>query len=55
VNNFFAQQEIKGTTIFPMVRARLVSKNDQLIKTAEWEDERCKTPGRARVQSVMDR
>ena len=42
VGQFFTVQHIKDTAIFPMVRARLVSKNKQLIKTAEWQDERAK-------------
>ncbi len=46
VNHFFRQQKIqqktKDTTIFPMVRARLVSKNGQLIKAEQWNDERAK-------------
>lgn len=42
INQFFAQQSIKDTTVFPMVRGRLISKNGQPIKTAEFKDERAK-------------
>nr|WP_294841852.1 FtsX-like permease family protein [uncultured Methylotenera sp.] len=42
VGQFFTAHHIKDAAIFPMVRARLVSKNKQLIKTAEWQDERAK-------------
>ncbi|MDP3678908.1 MAG: FtsX-like permease family protein, partial [Methylotenera sp.] len=42
ITQFFAQQKIKDTAVFPMVRARLISKNGALIKAAQWEDERAK-------------
>ncbi len=42
ISRFFAQQKIKDTAIFPMVRGRLVSKNGQLIKMAQWMDERAR-------------
>lgn len=42
VNQFFIQQNIQDAAIFPMVRARLVSKNKQLINSVKWEDERAK-------------
>jgi len=42
VSQFFTAQHIKDAAIFPMVRARLVSKNKELIKTVEWQDERAK-------------
>ncbi|MDP1755550.1 MAG: FtsX-like permease family protein [Methylotenera sp.] len=42
ITQFFAQQNIKDTAIFPMVRARLISKNGELINTAQWQDERAK-------------
>jgi len=42
VNQFFMQQRIKGATVFPMVRGRLVSQNGQLIKATQWKDERAK-------------
>lgn len=42
VGQFFTVHHIKDAAIFPMVRARLVSKNKQLIKTADWQDERAK-------------
>lgn len=42
VRDFFTTQSIKDAAVFPMVRARLVSKNQQPIKTTEWPDERAK-------------
>lgn len=42
INQFFTQQHIKDTTIFPMVKGRLVSKNDVVVKTAQWKDERAR-------------
>ncbi|NOU41052.1 MAG: FtsX-like permease family protein [Methylotenera sp.] len=42
ITQFFTQQKIKDTAIFPMVRARLISKNGALINTAQWQDERAK-------------
>lgn len=42
VNQFFKQLEIKNTSIFPMVRGRLVSKNEQLISGMQWKEERAK-------------
>jgi putative ABC transport system permease protein len=42
VNQFFGKQNIQDAAIFPMVRARLVSKNKQLINTVTWQDERAK-------------
>ena len=42
VNQFFIRQKIKDTTIFPMVRGRLVKKNDQPVNTAQWKDERAR-------------
>lgn len=42
ITQFFAQQKIKDTAVFPMVRARLISKNGELINTAQWQDERAK-------------
>lgn len=42
VNQFFLQQNIQGAAIFPMVRARLIRKNHQLISAVQWQDERAK-------------
>jgi putative ABC transport system permease protein len=42
VSQFFKQLEITNTSIFPMVRGRLVSKNAQLINGMQWEDERAR-------------
>ncbi len=42
IKQFFTQHKIKDTTVFPMVRGRLVSKNDQPINSEQWQDERAK-------------
>lgn len=42
INQFFKQANISNTTIFPMVRGRLVSKNGEAINTVDWQDERAK-------------
>jgi len=42
VQAFFAQQNIDNTVIFPMVRGRLINKNDQPIPQADLADERAR-------------
>jgi putative ABC transport system permease protein len=42
VKQFFEQQNVKNGTIFPMVRARLISKNGSAVNTTQWESERAK-------------
>lgn len=42
VQAFFAQQAIANTAIFPMVRGRLITKNDQPIPQADLADERAR-------------
>lgn len=42
IKQFFAQHEIKDTTVFPMVRGRLISKNGEQINAEQWQDERAK-------------
>jgi putative ABC transport system permease protein len=42
IKQFFVQQNIKNTAIFPMVRGRLISKNGQDIAQTAWKDERAK-------------
>lgn len=42
VKQFFEKQEIKGGSIFPMVRGRLISKNGKEIGATQWQDERAK-------------
>lgn len=42
VKQFFTEQKIQESAIFPMVRARLIRKNEQLISTVQWQDERAK-------------
>lgn len=42
VSQFFKEAGIANNTVFPMVRGRLVSKNEQAISAMQWEDERAK-------------
>jgi len=42
VKQFFEQQNIKNGTVFPMVRARFISKNGNDISATQWESERAK-------------
>jgi putative ABC transport system permease protein len=42
MQQFFAQQNIKDTTVFPMVKGRLLNINDVAIKSEQWSDERAK-------------
>ena len=42
VKQFFEKQDIKGGSIFPMVRGRLISKNGKDISATQWQDERAK-------------
>ena len=42
VKQFFERQQINNATIFPMVRARLISKNGENIAQTQWKDERAK-------------
>lgn len=42
VKQFFEQQHIKNGTVFPMIRARLISKNGNDIGATQWESERAK-------------
>jgi putative ABC transport system permease protein len=42
VKQFFEQQKIKGGSIFPMVRGRLISKNGKEVNGTQWQDERAK-------------
>jgi len=42
VKQFFEKLEIKGGSIFPMVRGRLISKNGKDISATQWHDERAK-------------
>ena len=42
IQQFFARQNIKDTTVFPMVKGRLLSINDAAIKPEQWSDERAK-------------
>ena len=42
VKQFFEQEQINNTTIFPMVRGRLISKNGENVAQTQWQDERAK-------------
>ncbi len=42
VKQFFERQQINNAMIFPMVRARLISKNGENIAQTQWKDERAK-------------
>lgn len=42
VKQFFEQQHIKGGTIFPMVRGRLIRQNGKDLGKTQWQDERAK-------------
>ncbi len=42
IKQFFDQQKIKGGSIFPMVRGRLISKNGKEVSATQWQDERAK-------------
>jgi putative ABC transport system permease protein len=42
VQTFFAEQSIDNTTIFPMVRGRLINKNNKPIPPADLADERAR-------------
>jgi putative ABC transport system permease protein len=42
VSQFFKEADIANNTVFPMVRGRLVSKNEQTISNMQWQDERAK-------------
>ena len=42
VNQFFERQNIKNGTVFPMVKARLISKNGSFVNTMRWESERAR-------------
>ncbi len=42
IHKFFEQTNIKNTTIFPMVRGRLISKNGQVITSTQWTDDKAR-------------
>lgn len=42
IRQFFKQAHIENTSIFPMVRGRLQSKNGKPLNTAAWQDERAR-------------
>ncbi|OYY81524.1 MAG: hypothetical protein B7Y34_04120, partial [Methylophilales bacterium 16-45-9] len=42
IQQFFTQQNIQDTTVFPMVKGRLLSINEATIKPEQWPDERAK-------------
>ncbi len=42
IKQFFTEQKIKDTSVFPMVKGRLVKINDAVIKSTQWEEERAR-------------
>jgi putative ABC transport system permease protein len=42
VQQFFERQNIKNGSVFPMIRARLISKNGNDISATQWQSERAK-------------
>ena len=42
INQFFLQNQIKNSSIFPMIRGRLISKNGKDVGQTQWKDERAK-------------
>lgn len=42
IKGFFSQNAIQNAAVFPMVRARLVSRNGHTIENTKWQDERAK-------------
>lgn len=42
IQRFFQQQNIRDTSIFPMVRGRYISRNGQAVNTTQWKEERAR-------------
>jgi len=42
VKRFFSEQQIKEASVFPMVRARLVKINQDVIKSSQWKEDRAR-------------
>lgn len=42
IEQFFKQQNIKGATVFPMVKGRLTNINQAPVRADQWQDERAK-------------
>jgi len=42
VKRFFSEQQIKEASVFPMVRARLVKINHDVIKSSQWKEDRAR-------------
>jgi len=42
IQRFFQQQNIRDTSIFPMVRGRYTSRNGQAVNTTQWKEERAR-------------
>ena len=42
VKRFFSEQQIKEASVFPMVRARLVKINQDVIKSSQWKEDKAR-------------
>ena len=42
IKTFFNTQQIHDTSVFPMVKGRLVKINDEAVKSSQWQEERAK-------------
>ncbi len=42
IKAFFTSQQIRDTSVFPMVKGRLVKINDETVKSTQWQEERAK-------------
>ena len=42
IKAFFTVQQMKDTSVFPMVKGRLVKINDETVKSTQWQEERAK-------------
>lgn len=42
IKAFFDAQQIKDTSVFPMVKGRLVQINGKVVKSAQWQEERAR-------------
>lgn len=42
IKTFFNTQHIHDTSVFPMVKGRLVKINDEAVKSSQWQEERAK-------------
>lgn len=42
IEQFFAQENIKDTSVFPMVKGRLLKINESAVQAEQWQDDRAK-------------